>query len=330
MFKKLLILFSVLLLSLSIGEIVLRQMGYRPDYYDDSPITRRYIDMNHRRYFYPDSSLGWRLAPGHYYLPLEDNKYSEATHDSLGYRISSPGSLSSGLNAQKLFLLGCSFTYGVYLRDSESLAYRIQDSLPEVHVYDMAVPAYGDIQSLISLRQSIAGGLIPNIVILDYSDIHDERNFFSREWQKKLSHERLSFSGIVVPEGRISAGRLLVQYGKLDYRAMPLSKYSVLANMADDAMNNIRDDRMSASEVSYQTILAMAQTCREINARFIVAGIDNDDKTISMLHRCQKAKIETINLCEGCSTCTNPPDGSTHYIYSQKLLTLLKKKPIGG
>jgi hypothetical protein len=193
-------------------------------------------------------------------------------------------------------------------------------------VYDMAVPAYGDIQSLISLRQSIKSGLLPDIVILDYSHIHDERNFFNLEWQKKISHERLSFKDIIVPKGRIVNDTLQIQYQKPDYHALPASKYSVLVNLIDDTKNKLSINPQEESEVSYQTIMAMANTCTAVHARFILAGIDEDPQTLVMLKRCQSAKIETISLSDDCLSCSNPPDGNTHSIYSQKLFNLLKSK----
>ncbi len=64
--------------------------------------------------------------------------------DRFGDRITSHPSATGDRDKRSVnLLLGCSYTFGEGLQDSETLAHRLEERLPESHFTTMAVPGYG-------------------------------------------------------------------------------------------------------------------------------------------------------------------------------------------
>ena len=330
---KLLLLFSFVFLSLALGEWVVRKLGYFPDESADSPITRSFNDLNHKKYYAVDSITGWRLLPGRYLLPVSTSLTVTVNHDSSGFRVT--GRNANDTTSKKLFLFGCSFTYGCYIADTATLAYRLQQGLNKANVYDMAIPAYGDVQAFLSLRNQIAKGNIPDLVVLNYSVAHDQRNYLSKRWEKQISHETLSFKEAEIPYERLDeAGHPHLLYKKLDYHGIPLRQYSALANLLDDFGNKLDASNNQEQDLSYVVIQQMDSLCKASHATFILAGISNDQFTRSILQKSKDHGIETVDLSTSVADSFNeqltPPDADIHRHYADALMARLKAARFGN
>lgn len=118
----------------------------------------------------PTPGVGHLLAPNHVgHEVLKQSSNGELLYDVTyttgadGWRVV-PGN-SGGPYAKHLALFGCSFTFGIGLNDDQTLASQIAQRVPEDHVYNFGVPAFGtanvlrllETQDLASLVQEDEG-----------------------------------------------------------------------------------------------------------------------------------------------------------------------------
>lgn len=129
----------------------------------------------------PDSVLGWRNRPGTYAYPSYVRGAPEVrvTIGPDGTRATASAPVARG---DVVDLLGCSFTFGWALSDGRTLAWNLQQALPDLEIHNHGTPAYGTLQSLMALEALLAAGRVPRLVVYDLAELHARRNVAAAQW----------------------------------------------------------------------------------------------------------------------------------------------------
>lgn len=138
--------------------------------------------VRHQAY---DPVLGWRFIPDivrHFKVgPYE----AAATIGPDGYRVV-PGRPDRG--ERRVWVFGCSYTFGVILQDEETYCALLQARFPRWQIKNFGVSAYSTIQNLLQLEAELTVEA-PDIVIFGYFSGHRHRNvghpqIFVNQWKK--------------------------------------------------------------------------------------------------------------------------------------------------
>ena len=167
----------VLILTLPCAELAARIVGWRPYINQDF-----HVNAEPDQWIIGDSLYGIRLNPGEYAISLEKAIHFTACHTNMGRR-EVP---ASGVEQYKMFVFGCSFTYGYGVNDNEVFTNRLQEKYPDFEFTNFAVPGYGTVQSLMQLESELEKGNIPEVAILVYSKEHLERNALANSYRRAL------------------------------------------------------------------------------------------------------------------------------------------------
>src|SRR6266404_7499882 len=129
-------------------------------------------------------TLGYITKPGEFTITLPGPYSFKTTYLENGLRITHPLNTYSEKRKKELWIFGCSFTQGWTVNDEETYPWLLHEELPDYEVVNFAVIGYGEVQSLIQLREALARGARPALVILSYASVHDVRNTLPRTWMK--------------------------------------------------------------------------------------------------------------------------------------------------
>lgn len=210
-------------------------------------------------------------------------------------------------NKKEIALVGCSFTYGMGVDDEETFPFLLQSALTDCRVYNLGVPGYGTIQSLLILEALIEQGQSPDFFIYNYLDFHDERNVLSKEFVEKLSleyelkskKEKIKQENSVFPYVRFNDQNDLDFLEKeLGKRSLPLSlrKYSAIINTWVYAQNKKLDKTYRAKEATKLLIQKMSELCQQHNIHFILSELKKNEGDNSMQDFCQQSNINYFDL----------------------------------
>jgi hypothetical protein len=280
---------AMMLVLAMAGEITVRLMGVKPW----NPTAKHFHIAPDVPLFLPDVLLGFRMNPGHYRLSLNDSLSFEATIGSDGYR---PTQKEPPVPKPEVWILGCSFSFGWMVGDSASYPWLLQKAFPEYTIRNLAVPAYGTLQSVRLLEDELEKGNKPGVLILAYGSFHDQRNTVNRYWKKALSGEE------VAPKFEIPFARLMgddsIETGHISsrYNAWPAQSLFGLSHFLEQAWNRREDHRLRSADVSAILIRRIKDLCKTNGIRFILAGIYQDPQTRDMLARFSTSGIETVDI----------------------------------
>jgi hypothetical protein len=134
----------------------------------------------------PDSLIGWRNRPGGYHLAI-GNRLIEVNIWPDSSRATRPSPTPEG--PKLLLVTGCSFAMGYGLSDSDTVAWRIQQGLPDLDVRNLGTAGYGTYQALLSLRAYLnrQPGHQPRAFLYLFNEFHEPRNVGAINWQTQLS-----------------------------------------------------------------------------------------------------------------------------------------------
>ena len=134
----------------------------------------------------PDPVLGWRNNPGVH--PADEGAHEPMT-------ILADGSRATGTPAgagTTVLIVGCSFAEGYGVRDDETFAWKLQQRFPQLRIRDFGVPGYGTYQSLVLLREAMAQGIQPALVIYGFLPFHADRNVLTSSMHQTELRVRLA------------------------------------------------------------------------------------------------------------------------------------------
>ena len=177
--KKIFYYIYLLLIFTPCLEIALRILQYEP-YRQEEFLIR----STPSQCLIPHPKLGFALNPGSFEVQINQAKPYRVNHGPDSLRITHSSPLADTLD--QVFLLGCSYTYGMGVNDSESFPFLLQQAFPNLRVKNFGVPGFGNVQSYLQLEAEIKKGNLPKIVILNLVDFHLERNVLSPDYRKNL------------------------------------------------------------------------------------------------------------------------------------------------
>jgi hypothetical protein len=278
------------LVTCAAAEVVLRLKGHRPW----RPVAgqgavRQDVEPGGTLYR-PDDRLGYVLLPGAFTVKQRTVTF-RVTHGEDGRRAVRTGAPPS---APQVWLFGDSYTYGWAVEDADTYAWKLQAARPELAVTNFGVGGYSNVQSLIQLEAELAAGRRPALVVLAYASFHDGRNML-------LSANRKGWMPFVsiypaFPSAWLDGGELRWGMKKLEYDEFPLERSSALMNYLADKWNKLEVVRAKPERVTEKIILKMRELAESHGAKFLLAGIYQNDRTRKMLEWAASQGVETIDL----------------------------------
>ena len=302
---------GILLFTLFIAgaEMILRQKGFDPWHENEVSIQ---VDPG-GKFFRVDSASGWTHLPGRFLISLATGYSFHASHLPNTLRITHP--IESNLKPKsrdEIWIFGCSFTYGWSLNDEDTFPWLLQDQYPDYEVMNFGVNGYGTVQSLKQFQGALRKGK-PKLVVLIYSDLHDERNTFLRNWIKALAPwNRLSSSreAYQQPYARLAShGELVYSTGTVTYVPFPFIRYSAFVHFLEQRYNELEERLVQSHEVSKRLVNQMAELARSEGVTFAIAGIHGGSDMRDMLDYAQDHGIANadISVNLGAAENTNRP-----------------------
>lgn len=159
-------------------ELALLILGYRRYQTVDYQ-----VDMQPEYAYIADDTLGIALKPGKFSIILNNAVHFNATHTA-DFQRYTPRNAPDSIQKTVSFL-GCSFTYGYGVNDTETFVAEMQREHPEWLLENQGVIGYGTVQSLLQLQTLIDKGET-DAVLLNFSSFHFMRNSLSQIYRKNL------------------------------------------------------------------------------------------------------------------------------------------------
>ena len=239
-----------------------------------------------------DPQLGWRMRRSY--------TSAAAHHDSRGFRTS--GSAATAHRGKRIFMIGDSFTYGLGVRDDETMAAQLQ-RMSSAEVINAGVNGFGVDQAYLMWELEGRGNSV-DIVVLGYFRDDFYRNLLSvREAPKPhLVRDGLSyrFSGIPVQTALLAGTD-----GHTSLRILDV--YDYLVRKAHIQFGQMDAMHAEAAARSEHLLVALSDSVAAAGAQLIVTVIpgcyqkeDSDASwaVASILRTGSKAHIPVLDLTE--------------------------------
>lgn len=278
--------------GLLVVELAFRLAGYRP-YVPMDPSIR--VEPA-GKYQAADPLLGYRHLPGVLRVTFPTGDQWTTTHLENTLRITRPlESYAEDSGRDEVWLFGCSYVHGWGLNDEDTIAWRLQERVPQLEIVNFGVGGYGNWQSLLQYREAVSERGPPRIAILVYASFHDERNTRSRRW-RRATFEYNQFGTTAQPYVRAENDQLVPHFDHAGYQDFFLLRWSALANYLDGAYSRREVERLASHRVSRMIIDELADACRSDGALFLLAGITADELTMSCLTDAGSRGIDAMGI----------------------------------
>ena len=297
--NRLLFALYLLLLFFPLLELALRIIQYQP--YRHTPF---HIESAPAFCLLPHPRLGFSLNPGTYEVSVNRGLCYQVTHGADSLRISGPQPQKDSLPL--LFMMGCSYTYGIGVADSQSSPYVLQQLLPHYQIRNYAVPGYGTVQSYLQLQQAIHRNEVPELVIVNYADFHDERNALSPIFRKTLhmgyerSNAQLSnmmrSSNIPYLANLGEASQVSwVDWGSI-YTNWPGREDFSSINFLQEINDRWTRHTLQPNTRTIEIFQQIQQICQVHNIRFMITGLTSNHSTRQSLCELRSLGMETLDI----------------------------------
>lgn len=168
--SNILLLVISLIISLLLGEVLLRVLGYDPAFVNP-------LNSFHQS----DPELGWLGVPD-FSARFQKPKFdAQVTANQQGFR-KKISSVTPDPEAKTIFFLGDSFTWGWGANNGELFTDRLQTGLgPDYRIENYGVNAYGSAQELLLFKRLLQAGNVPDSLFImlysnDFSDNLDRKH----------------------------------------------------------------------------------------------------------------------------------------------------------
>ena len=314
---------SILLLVIGL-EAGTRILGFEP-----YRLPEFYFESNPNPCFGKDS-LGVTLIPGQYSVNL-NGLVHQVGHSVDCNRVTSFE--TSGIEGRnKVFIYGCSYTYGQGINDQFTYPFLLQKQFQQMEFVNFSRPGYGTLQTLLQLRSSIEQDSKPNVVVVGFADFHEERNVLATSYKYKLyqGYKLMSVSEdiMVYPRLNYTGDSHTVEYENItkSFEPMPLRKYSAFMNMVDLRLAFSALDKLEELKASEVIIQEISSLCISNDIDLIVANLDDASNMSAMRNICKKHEVKYVNVSpdfrqEGYRNLPydNHPNAEAHKVYTDKL-----------
>ena len=322
------------LLIFSVAEIAVRIKGFRP-----WTTTRPDIVVEPGGKFYQAHPLlGYTLLPGHYKVTLAGSYSYEVTNLDSTLRITHPLSTYPGGVKKGIWIFGDSVTYGQSVNDEETFCWLLQERFPDYEIVNFGVMGYGELHSLIQLRESLNHGDKPKLVILTYASWQDVRSTFIR-LRRKIVAPTASLGPVNQPYARLNSdGRLDILTDALVYRPFPLMGYSAFINFLEESYDKYEERQSRSHEVTKAIIKEISALCRAQGIELVVAGLTSDPTTADMFEYLKGDGIKLVNISVDFLNIKennnlpydSHPSAVAHRQYADKLDAFLRNSVLNG
>ena len=318
----------LLLFTAVMAEALARLTGHRPWIVKQADIK---VEPG-GRLFQTHPTLGYTHLPGQFKITLDGVFTYEATNLSNTLRISHPLDPYPARDDKKeIWVFGDSITYGQSVNDRGTFCWQLQERVPNYEFVNFGVQGYGNLQSLIQLREALQARKTPRLVILVYASWQDVRNTFIRARRKMLSVAD-SLGPVNQPYARLNDdGSLDIRTDSLQYREFPLMHYSAFMNAVEEAYDRYEERHARSHEVTKAIIKEMARECQAHGIVMAVASLTVDPVSDDMLAFCQMEGLKTTNIWVDLTKRENNnlpydshPNASAHRLYAEKLELFLR------
>ena len=255
-------------------------MGYRRFYNDDYSISAQPANA-----YIGDEQFGIQLNPGNYSVEVNKGLKFKTTHLQDGSR-QVRHRTQSGTD---VLMLGCSFTYGFGVNDEQHFTSLVQESHPELGIWNGGVPGYGTAQSLMQLESHLETDSL-KLVLLCFSSQHFMRNVLNREYRSNLrtGYRRSSKSvdnqmeSARFPFKTSCNGPMEFVYWKNMYSHWKLRFWFASVNWIQTLTDRAKDRSLDHLEVTRCLIEEMDELCKQNGVRMGVVCLDSSDETASL------------------------------------------------
>lgn len=289
-----------ILLLLPCLEIALLILGYRP-----------YRQVEFKIESTPDNclishpSLGFALHPGTFRVTINEGLSYRATHGADSLRITSYEQQEETLPA--IWLLGCSYTYGMGLDDSLSFPFLVNKSLPQFSAKNFGVPGYGNVQGYFQLQQQLAVHSPPAWVIVNYANFHDERNALTPAYRRDLFMGFQRSNAAVGTRMRTAAIPYVATAMPAGFQIRPCPWDSIYqnweyretfasVNFLQDVSDQRQSRKMDKTGATLYIFQQLKVLCDQHDIRLLVTGITPSLETKNTLQKLRKQGIETLDM----------------------------------
>ena len=315
-----------------VAEGALRILGYEPWHAGDIGTEDIRVD-GEMRYSVVDSSLGHTIMQGNITVTMPSGLRFSATHCDNRSRITHP--TTREIHGPEIWTLGCSFTYGWAVDDTESYPWKLQDLTPGYEIVNFGISGYGTLQSLMRFQKNLRTMKPPHIVILGYVPWQEERNSLSRSWKKNLSaYRELSF--MEHPFGSLDEdGELRIARAPIHYAGLPLIQKSAFLNLLDDFVNTIDLHRNGGYELTSAILDTFSMTARRAGSIPIIAFMMDDPVSRRLFNHCRERGIRSADISVDLSNPENSllpldphPSARAHQEYAEKIYAFLVRESL--
>lgn len=278
--------------------------------------------------------LGFALEDGTFRVTINEKHVYTATHKD-GRRISSLEAINDSLPS--IFMMGCSYTYGMGVDDTENFSYLVQTELDNYRIQNFGVPGYGTVQSLLQLQKSIEDGDLPEIVVINFCAFHEERNVLSPKYRQHLN---IGFAGssehakLEMEKGRFP----YFEKGEIRYETWnglyqnwagreTFATVNYLQSNADKSVNEGLDPR----GVTLTIFRKIKELCDSNGILLLVTSLERTSEASHLLTELNSRDFTTVDISLNLSTkkYTNlpydsHPNAKAHEHFAEKILNQLK------
>lgn len=257
--SKVAVVCASLLVACLLSEGFIRLMGMEP--------WRTYVRGELRDLTTePDDRVGWINKPGTYRFKVG----REIRNTILPDRRRSTG-VNPGNSGKTVVLFGDSVMYGYGVDDSETVGSKLQLRVPNIIVENRAVPGYGNVQSLLSIRH--AEFKSTTAVVVNVEGYFEERDVADPNWIEVLTFLSSSLN-VKVPYADLdSDGKLRIFEPEPYWMNLPLRTRSALITLIEQSIKRFGAARRCKRqrEVSLAVVRKLKSEVQG-RARLLVTG----------------------------------------------------------
>jgi len=287
------LLLVVFLGVFSVAEMGLRLLGHRPWRVTDLKIR---VDPG-GKLFQTHPTLGYNHLPEQYQITLSKGYSFTVTHGADTLRITHrQHDEADNKDCRPIWIFGCSITHGWSVNDHETYPWVLQEKLLDREVINFGVSGYGTIHSLIQLRKALTERKPPEVAVIAYGALHDERNVFLRQ-RRKVVFSWNKLGPLEQPYGKLDdTGQLRTSMSEVVYAEFPLMRLSATIHFLEQGYNKFEALYAQSHQVSAAIIREFDELCRANNIPLVIAGITTEKLTGEMLDWCRQQGMTAMDL----------------------------------
>ncbi|MCB0707060.1 MAG: hypothetical protein KDC34_17210 [Saprospiraceae bacterium] len=321
----------MIILVFSISEVVMRLLGYLPH----QPVYTDIVSSPPDAIIY-DSNYGLGLNPGTYDITINRGLRYHATHLPDSTRLTSHNAQNG---KPEIFILGCSFAYGMGVDDEKTFASLIQGDFPEMNVRNLAAPAYSTVHSYLQLKSQLERGHIPAVVVLAYTSYQDARNQLSGLQQKYWRESLIRGNHPGLEDARMPY--VVKKDTGLEIRYLPLtdfsawwklSRYSAVVDGLEHIWSNFMYGFTDKYTLTEEVIGKIKNLCEQHQIRLVIMPLDKSQSAEKLKTFCLNQGIDFLDACidiqdpyYNLEPYDSHPNEAAHLFYAERLKGYLEQ-----